>query len=1178
MRVKILIVFLLIGFIIPTASTQSVNTEFGNNRVQYHDFEWWQYETRDFIVYWYNSGRNIGESVVQMAELDHEEIRSLMEYRISDRIEILVYTDLTDLKQSNIGKDDVFINSNGTTTIVDNKMFVYFDGNHNHLREQIREGIARIYLNYMMFGGNIQEIVQNAVWLNLPPWFTEGLVSYIGEEWNTELDNELRDGILSGKYASFEDLAGVNPRLAGHSFWYFLSNTYGKSTVSNLLYLTRINRSVENGFLYVLGTSFDRISKGWYNHYQQHYIEDANVGNSLVEDLQVDLKNNHNIPINDVILSPNGQNLAYVSNEIGKKRVYIQNVETGKRTVVFKNGYKNQLQETDYNYPIIAWLPNNQDLAVFYEKRDDVKIEIHNINGEKPRIIDLPNKFERKLSVDFVDNRQVVISAIMDGFSDVLLFDIIGHSVRQITRDYHDDLNPISATINGTKGIIFSSNRNDSLITLNQKLDSLLPITTFDLYFFDLSQKKGGELVRLTNTPYTNERNPQAVNDRYFTYLSNETGVYNRYTGYIDTVYAYAERVYILKDVKKELILPRDSILTTLPADRIDTTFIRDVYKPRGYSFANSNYNRSILEQKTSPKSGKVSELVLNNGQYQVYINDLNVEAKETPVITHFIKKTTKVASTKSETKPKIVEEIKDTIPQSPTKTEEAKDTVPPQTAETEEANDTNKIDIDNYFFQSEFEDEEAPVVKKKSEENSPTKVTIDKTVGKKVQDITKVNTQPSNQTLLKFRRSRITPYRPAFRSEFTATQLDNSQLFGGMQPTVNNNTTGKFPSLGVLGMINIEDLFEDYHLRIGIRVPITFNGAEYFAIFDDKSKLLDKRYEFYRSKTSDNADFLVPSSNTATNNSYDLISNIAQVQFRYPLDVYQSLRATTMLRFDKTVIKDEKQLSIEIPNANQQRVGLRLEYVFDNTIEKDLNIRHGSRMKFSTEFHNSFNINISDSSYFEGSTGLLGLAGFDFRHYQKLDKHSILAVRLSSYASFGSNKILYYLGGVNNWISFAPEEENFNDNIRRAPSENYSYETVLANMRGFVSNIRNGSNFALANVELRVPVVKYFTKRTITNNFVRNFQVIGFFDAGTAWEGFSPFNEENPLNTNVITEIGSPLTVTVNYFRNPIVYGYGYGFRSTLFGYFLKLDFAWGVETGVVEPGRTYLSIGMDF
>ena len=57
-----------------------------------------------------------------------------------------------------------------------------------------------------------------------------------------------------------------------------------------------------------------------------------------------------------------------------------------------------------------------------------------------------------------------------------------------------------------------------------------------------------------------------------------------------------------------------------------------------------------------------------------------------------------------------------------------------------------------------------------------------------------------------------------------------------------------------------------------------------------------------------------------------------------------------------------------------------------------------------------------------------------------------------------------------------------------------------------------------------------------------------------------------------------SPIHVTVRYFRNPIVMGYGFGFRTTVLGYFLKFDYAWGVETGVVQKPRGYFSIGTDF
>ncbi len=58
-----------------------------------------------------------------------------MEYKLNDRIDILVYNNLSDLKQSNIGYGVDLNNTGGTTKIIGDKMFVYFDGNHQHLRE-----------------------------------------------------------------------------------------------------------------------------------------------------------------------------------------------------------------------------------------------------------------------------------------------------------------------------------------------------------------------------------------------------------------------------------------------------------------------------------------------------------------------------------------------------------------------------------------------------------------------------------------------------------------------------------------------------------------------------------------------------------------------------------------------------------------------------------------------------------------------------------------------------------------------------------------------------------------------------------------------------------------------------------------------------------------------------------
>ncbi|MGB1216337.1 MAG: hypothetical protein ACPG5P_00590, partial [Saprospiraceae bacterium] len=238
-RIFYLLIFLL-GTILGNAQNSQV--QFGKNRVQFHDFDWFEYDTDNFRVYWAGDARNVGHAAIQMAEWDYREIQDILEHKVNGRISIIVYQDLTDLKQSNIGLEETFVNTGGQTKIVENKVFVYFNGDHQDLRRQVREGIAKVYINNMMFGTNVQEIVQNAVLLNLPAWYSEGLASYVGQTWSSDLDDELRGVFRSGKYDTFEELARENPKLAGHSLWYYIDVNYGRKAASNLIYLTRINR------------------------------------------------------------------------------------------------------------------------------------------------------------------------------------------------------------------------------------------------------------------------------------------------------------------------------------------------------------------------------------------------------------------------------------------------------------------------------------------------------------------------------------------------------------------------------------------------------------------------------------------------------------------------------------------------------------------------------------------------------------------------------------------------------------------------------------------------------------------------------------------------------------------------------------------------------------------------
>ena len=98
--------------------------------------------------------------------------------------------------------------------------------------------------------------------------YTEGLISYIGEDWSMETDAKVKDGFLSGKFKRINSLIGEDARIAGHSFWHYIGQTYGRKVLKNIVYMAIVNRNIESGFSYILGKDLEMITQGWKDFYK----------------------------------------------------------------------------------------------------------------------------------------------------------------------------------------------------------------------------------------------------------------------------------------------------------------------------------------------------------------------------------------------------------------------------------------------------------------------------------------------------------------------------------------------------------------------------------------------------------------------------------------------------------------------------------------------------------------------------------------------------------------------------------------------------------------------------------------------------------------------------------------------------------------------------------------------
>ncbi len=383
---------------------------------------------------------------------------------------------------------------------------------------------------------------------------------------------------------------------------------------------------------------------------------------------------------------------------------------------------------------------------------------------------------------------------------------------------------------------------------------------------------------------------------------------------------------------------------------------------------------------------------------------------------------------------------------------------------------------------------------------------------------------------------------------------------------------------------VGVTDLFEDYRIIGGFRLPLGLDGSEYFLDYHSFKKRLDKRFMAYR-KVTKNQGLVEVDPDRIIEAEGKVVTNLLHMTLSWPFSVTSSLRFQAGYRGDRIYFSAENLETLLLADNQENLFNTKLEFVYDNTYEVALNILNGSRFKVYNEFFKPFRAYLTDSELDVSfkNTGWVGVMGGDFRHYQKIHKQIVWASRFTAAKSYGTKKLIYYLGGVENWLKDPTKQ--FNQLTPIAEDQDYLLQSITANLRGFRYNIRNGSSHALLNTEIRIPIFSYLINSPIRSELIRNFQVVGFLDAGTAWEGFSPFTEDNryytvtrPVQDLESANNSNPVIATVNYFRNPIVYGYGVGFRSKVLGYFVKMDMAYGSDSGAKTPRTWFISLGTDF
>jgi len=735
-----------------------------------------------------------------------------------------------------------------------------------------------------------------------------------------------------------------------------------------------------------------------------------------------------------------------------------------------------------------------------------------------------------------LDANTLMFSAVKSGQTDLFVYKIDKQTYDQITDDVYDDLDPAFVAFPGKTGIIFSSNR-PSATAVNA--DTAITKRPYNIFLVDNWNKSDfKQISQLTDVRFGNARFPSQYNNTHFTFVSDENGIGNRYAGFFKSERAGLDTLVYIGDevLRNPPVAEIDSVLKEWNKDDIDSVGFFSVTNDSSYTFPITNYQNSLLETRTAGDNTLVSE-VTRMGDYKMLyrlridenaLRRRNVTAKPTEYVRK-LQEQARIAAGKAMLQPSASVD----------------------TAATQQQD----------FFNSEF-----PGEKKDSSQLG------------KIFNAEEVKAEP----ILK--KAKLYEYRPPkFFNDYVVASLNNTvyvvnkyqQYAGGVGPIDPSNGN----EISGLIRVGTADLFEDFKISGGVRLAPNLRDNDILFEFTNLRKKFDWGVTFYRSNSEDVMVLGTPPipEYVKKNTTYAL------ARLRYPIDKVKSLRWTVGPRFDVNIFPTSIPINLKREDIKKVYGQVSMEFVHDNTLTPTMNIWHGLRYKAYIDW-------FSQVSQLKSSEGrYIFNAGIDVRNYYPIYRNVIWAVRAAADFSWGNQKVIYYLGGVDGWLKIR-ENEKINENGDLVgyryfdpantpdPDATYAYQALALNLRGFKQNAANGNNNVVVNSEIRMPVFTTLFNRPINNAFLRNFQLVQFFDLGTAWNGkYDAIERPSVVYSNLTATPGTLVKIKAGGI-GPFAGGYGFGARSTLLGYFVRFDVAWQMNGFFKGGPMTYIALGLDF
>lgn len=500
---------------------------FGQNKFQTERSHWRKVQTQHFDIYFDQHGDSIADWTAKNVENAYAQVSSTLGHQLYQRVPIILHNSPNHFRSTNVIPYALPEAVGGFTEIFQNRIVLPFDGSYNELRHVLQHEMVHAFMFDLFKGDGGSGGMRLAYKMDkIPLWFSEGLAEFASIGMDLESEPYLVDGISFGYLAPPSDaLQGYMAYRGGQSYLNFLEQSYGKGTVQKLIKALKKDMDMDDALGSVTGIKASELGEIWLRELRRIYWPELGQRGYAKEFAHALTHPDREQSYTNLspALSPDGRWIAFGSDQGGFEGIYASEIDsTGqlkKIKRIVSNAWAADHESVHLFNSGYTWSPDAQRLALVSQSHGLDQIQI--VQASTGKIL---QRFE--LELDLIrnpqmspDGKSLAFAGLQKGHLDLYLLDLERSTLRQLTFGAAAEDRPQFS--HDGKSLLFESNQD----FVNQGLGSLQKDPK-QIYRMDLSTT---QIQALSQGPSSHEQPMWGSGDSSIYYLSNQSGLNNIY-------------------------------------------------------------------------------------------------------------------------------------------------------------------------------------------------------------------------------------------------------------------------------------------------------------------------------------------------------------------------------------------------------------------------------------------------------------------------------------------------------------------------------------------------------------------------------------------------------------------------------------------------------------------------